>query len=150
MIDFDDEQRIRASVSMHIMEFAGWVGAKPKGDHFAEVPWLEIIVAAAAALVTIDKTLTAGDSVVARLKNLYKKLFKGQTPADMTPITLSERIIMELANERAAYGLGLTEAQLATKTMVAQDAVSTELARLKSFSISICSGGYWTLRTTED
>jgi hypothetical protein len=150
MIDFDEEQKIRVSISMHIRDFEGWVGAKPEGDHFAEVPWLEIIAAAAVALVTIDETLTAGESVVARLRNLYKKLFKGQTPADMTPITLSERIIMELANERAAHGLGLTERQLATITMAEEEAVTMELARLKSFSVAIFSEDYWTLRTTED
>lgn len=150
MIDFDEEQKIRVSISMHIMDFEGWVGTNPEGDHFAEVPLLGIIAAAAVALVTIDETLTAGESVVARLRNLYKKLFKGQTPADMTPITLSERIIMELANERVVHGLGLTERQLATTTMAAEETVTKELARLKSFSVAICSEDHWTLRTTED
>lgn len=150
MVGFETEQQIRAMAAMRIGNFEDWVGSKPVGDNFGELPWLEIVTAASMALIAVDNHLKAADGVIDRLSKLYKWLIKKQPADEQAPVTLAERIIVTLADERARRGAGLTVEQLAARTMIPADKLAPELKRLRGLSIAIEANANWTLRVASD
>jgi hypothetical protein len=151
MTDFETEQQIRVMAAARISTFEDWTHLKPTGDNFAEVPWLEIVSAASLALMTVDKHLKAAADVIARLSKLYDLLVKKrQADATTPPITLAEKIIVALADERARHGEGVTLGELEAVAKTPTDHVKPELERLRSLSVVIEANGRWSLRTASD
>lgn len=150
MVDIAIEEQIRALAAMRIRSFEDWTGSPGDGDHFGELPWLEIVTAASLALLAVDSHLKAADGVIDRLARLYKWLVKKQAPERPSVVTLAERIIVMLADERARNGSGLSVEQLAARTLTPVEAIRPELDRLCALSVAIESRPLWMLRTPSD
>ncbi len=149
MIDFETEQDIRAIAGTRIMQFEDWATASNEADSFAEIPWLDIVTAASLALMAVSKHLEAADDVVDRLSRLYNWLVKKQPEEKPPQTTLSERVIVLLADQLARHKTGLTLEELAERTLEPVPALAEELNRLQKLSIAVEERSIWILKTRQ-
>jgi hypothetical protein len=145
-VDFEFEERVRTEAALRILDFESWAVPAREGDSFSEIPWLDIVTTASIALLAVDKHLKAADGIVDRLSRLYKWIVKKEEHVKSDKVTLSERIIVLLANQLAVSGPWLSANELAAETMHSVDDVERELKRLKELSIATEKKGRWTLR----
>jgi hypothetical protein len=145
MVDFEDEQRIRAAAALRIKDFDSWVAPVRDGDSFSEIPWLDIVTMASLALLAVDTHLKAADGIIDRLSRLYKWIVREEPQAKPAGVTLPERIIVLLADHLARTGSGLSASKLATETMTSVGDVEKELHRLEELSVARKKGNAWRL-----
>jgi len=116
----------------------------PLDDSFAEIPWLDIVVAIGSAIAMINDNIDAVEGVFEKLKKLHKWI-SGEDPVGKD-VGVKERVMAILAREYIANKGGLSVQEVSKKLNIPVDDATASLNALENDGIVKATGEKWRFR----
>jgi len=115
-MDRQKKKMLKASLFHHRDDISDWIREDPETEHFSGFEIIAAVLAFAAALATIDKGLESVDSLIERVKRLYRYVRHDQEKAEVEEspgLTEGERILAMVFDAYLDNRKGLSTEELA-------------------------------------
>jgi len=137
-MDRQKKKMLKASLFHHRDDISDWIREDPETEHFSGFEIIAAVLAFAAALATIDKGLESVDSLIERVKRLYRYVRHDQEKAEVEEspgLTEGERILAMVFDAYLDNRKGLSTEELAGRCGVSAENASEILNQFEAMRI---------------